>query len=508
MEADKKSNKKSNKKKKKPLRKLLLAAGILLIGAGIAYAVNAEQYKEKFMPGIEVNGIDVAEQGVEEVADELQTKARTYTLTLKFMNDQTEIITSADIDLAYNCGDELQTILDSQNRYVWLAGALGESAAFSLETDITFDEEKLREIITSLPETDPDRMTAPVDANLKLGDDLTFSIVPETNGNTIDIDKLIEACEEAIRSGQEDLNVVTADGIYIQPEYRSQDEELVDRMNSLNAFTGQTVTVHLSNNQDQVLDRTTLIDWVGVNDDGLYVIDEDKIREKSAEYIASLAASDDNYGYFRDFDSTYLGTVKLSTEALHGHKLDQEKMTENLVSVLLAEGDGEISAEYSVFIDDKDSRFGGTYIEVDIYDQHVFYYIDYELYYDCSCVTGLEGSHSTPSGIFAIENLEQGRTLEGYNSDGSLSYSAYVNYWMCFYPSYGLHDASWRDSFGGSIYTYDGSHGCVNLSTYSAGVIYNALEYDTPVIIFRGSDDVVIPEDEIQPADEVWVDEN
>ena len=64
MEADKKSNKKSNKKKKKPLRKLLLAAGILLIGVGIAYAVNAEQYKEKFMPGIEVNGIDVAEQGV------------------------------------------------------------------------------------------------------------------------------------------------------------------------------------------------------------------------------------------------------------------------------------------------------------------------------------------------------------------------------------------------------------------------------------------------------------
>ena len=157
---------------------------------------------------------------------------------------------------------------------------------------------------------------------------------------------------------------------------------------------------------------------------------------------------------------------------------------------------------YSKMEDIKDPRFGGTYVEVDILNQHVFFYIDYELYYDGDCVSGLEYGHATPSGIFSIQDKERGRILEGYNSDGTVSYTAYVEYWMCFYPHYGLHDASWRDYFGGDIYLYDGSHGCVNLSRYTASMLYDAIDYDTPVIIFRGQDDYAVPEDEIDPNTE------
>ena len=59
-----------------------------------------------------------------------------------------------------------------------------------------------------------------------------------------------------------------------------------------------------------------------------------------------------------------------------------------------------------------------------------------------------------------------------------------VNYWMAFVGGmYGFHDATWRSYFGGYIYTYDGSHGCVNLPLWAAETLYNNVEVGTPVFI-------------------------
>ena len=48
---------------------------------------------------------------------------------------------------------------------------------------------------------------------------------------------------------------------------------------------------------------------------------------------------------------------------------------------------------------------------------------------------------------------------------------------MPFVYGQGLHDASWQSSFGGNRYkTGAGSHGCVNLPTDQAALIYNTIE--------------------------------
>ena len=65
-------------------------------------------------------------------------------------------------------------------------------------------------------------------------------------------------------------------------------------------------------------------------------------------------------------------------------------------------------------------------------------------------------------------------------------YRSYVNYWMPFNGGIGLHDATWRSEFGGDIYMYDGSHGCVNLPLANAGVIYNNVSAGTKVIVYGG----------------------
>ena len=54
---------------------------------------------------------------------------------------------------------------------------------------------------------------------------------------------------------------------------------------------------------------------------------------------------------------------------------------------------------------------------------------------------------------------------------------------MPIYGAVGLHDATWRWSFGGDIYTYNGSHGCVNLPLNTAAYIYNNVPTGTTVKI-------------------------
>ena len=49
--------------------------------------------------------------------------------------------------------------------------------------------------------------------------------------------------------------------------------------------------------------------------------------------------------------------------------------------------------------------------------------------------------------------------------------------------THGMHDATWRWRFGGNIYTYDPSHGCVNMPLDKAEDLYYMVEIGTPVYI-------------------------
>jgi len=91
----------------------------------------------------------------------------------------------------------------------------------------------------------------------------------------------------------------------------------------------------------------------------------------------------------------------------------------------------------------------------------------------------------TPAGVFSLYYKERNRVLRGTKQpDGSYEYESPVKYWMPFNGGIGLHDASWRSKFGGTIYQYSGSHGCINLPTSAAAAIYENIEAGMPVVCF------------------------
>lgn len=121
-----------------------------------------------------------------------------------------------------------------------------------------------------------------------------------------------------------------------------------------------------------------------------------------------------------------------------------------------------------VFIESKNiSLIENTYIEIDISDQMLYFYQDNNLILSSPVVTGMSDT-PTYNGYFYIYYKETDAVLKGINDD----YEQPVNFWMPFDGGIGLHDALWRDNFGGNIYQFNGSHGCVNLPYEVALYLY------------------------------------
>lgn len=121
-------------------------------------------------------------------------------------------------------------------------------------------------------------------------------------------------------------------------------------------------------------------------------------------------------------------------------------------------------------------KYKNSYIEISISNQKLNYYEKGEIVLTSDIVTGI--NNGTPTGNYKVLNKARNVNLKGED------YVSFVNYWIAFIGhSYGMHDASWRSSFGGSIYKYNGSHGCVNMPYSKVQQLYNMVEIGTPVYI-------------------------
>ena len=94
----------------------------------------------------------------------------------------------------------------------------------------------------------------------------------------------------------------------------------------------------------------------------------------------------------------------------------------------------------------------------------------------------------TQVGVFPLAFKESPSILRGENAeetgDPNDDYETEVQYWMPFFEGQGLHDASWQPAFGGNIYTYNGSHGCINLPPSVAKTIYENIQPGMAIVIF------------------------
>jgi len=111
--------------------------------------------------------------------------------------------------------------------------------------------------------------------------------------------------------------------------------------------------------------------------------------------------------------------------------------------------------------------------------QKLHFYKEGTLIVETDIVTGdMRRRRSTPEGVYFIYLKQKNRVLRGPG------YASPVKFWMPVKGGVGIHDANWRDEFGGNIYETDGSHGCINIPPDIMEDIYEQAEVGMPVVMF------------------------
>ena len=430
-----------------------------------------------FANGTSVNGVAVGGMSNEEAKAKLEQNYGSYKLTIKERGGKTEEITAAEIGYKVVITNELQAAIDQQ-----AAGAAG-AGALTIAMPLSCDQTMLANRIASL-NCMSDSAAPTVDAHISAWEEgKDFTIVPEVKGESVDKAKVQTAINAAIASGMTEIDL-EALGCYTPIQVTSGDASLKALCAQMNQAKNATITFHIGD-ATETLSGTEYVSWYTGGENGVITVD----RDKAAAYIKALAAKYDTAGTTRTFHTTSGKEVALTGP--YGWKIDQAGEIAALTELIQSGSawqDGDSADREPVYSQSAVSRTGGdwgnTYVQVDLGGQHVYMVKDGTVVWDAPCVTGnVSKDYTTPAGIYSLTYKEKDRILRGKKLDnGKYEYESHVDYWMPFNGGIGLHDASWRSKFGGTIYQTSGSHGCVNLPPASAATLYDLLYKGIPVI--------------------------
>ena len=467
-------------------KKPVLISGIVVLVLLIVYLAGMLYYNDKFLNGTMVNGSDVGGMTLQKANDQLSKKVNGQSLKLIFNDGQSEVLQSAQLGVSYNKDNSLNQLMKNQNKWAWFIGFF-KNEKNTLTDLIQISDENLTNGIASMEHAKEENQIAPTDAYIQYKDG-SFSIIEETLGSKFNIEELVKNIKVALSEGKQQLDVTKANG-YVKPQVYKDDQDLNNQLKAANEYCLSAITYTTPKGKEIALDGSTLITWLSKQDDGSYTKDESVFKEKLTAFVKELASQYNSIGATRTFTGkdgqshtvsggTYGFRVSTDSEVSALLKMINENKSENN---RIPEHTGQLPSG-------ENGGLGTTYLEINITKQHLWFVKDGSVVLESDFVSGKESDPTrlTPSGTYYIYNKERNRVLRGTKQpNGKYEYESPVSYWMPFNKGIGLHDASWRSTFGRDIYINSGSHGCINLPTGFAGSLYSQIYVNLPVVVYR-----------------------
>ncbi|MEG1255796.1 peptidoglycan binding domain-containing protein [Clostridium sp.] len=451
--------------------KITICTIISLCALLVIYFSMSLYFINRFYFGSVIDGINACGKTVGQIEEEILSRSKTYALELKERGNVKEVIQSNDIGLKYDLNGEVQVLKDNQNPFGWIYGVFN-TQEFKMIKKTLYDEELLRKSFENLACFDSGNIIEPQNAKLEYMNN-EYVIVDEVKGNKINKDALYEKVVDVILKGETIMDLESIN-CYEEPKYTSGSKEIIEAKNILEKYTASKIT-YTFGEHTEVLDESIIHDWVEVDENFKISLDE----EKAKNYIDTLANRYDTVGGTREF-VTSSGVTKNVSGGDYGWLINRYEEVEYLVDAI-KEGQSitkePIYAQSAVAYGTND--IGNTYVEIDLTKQHIWFYKDGSLIVEGDVVTGnVSSNHSTPAGTYKLDYKQKDAILRGDD------YATPVSFWMPFNSDIGLHDATWRTDFGGSIYLTNGSHGCVNAPYYVADAIFYNIEDGAPIICY------------------------
>ncbi len=444
--------------------KILVGFLILTILIGVYFA-GSFYYKDKLPMNTYVNQANLGGMTLENADIALEKSDAWDKITIKSNSEDFLEVKSDQIDYKYISSPNLDKIFDEQSEWKWFFSIFQKS---EYTTPIIFDynENKLKDLIASIEELDKELLNAQA---VYSSSSNAFIIEPHSYEIQITEKEIANLVAEAMENKELEVNIEE----YIkQPDIFEDDEKLNLAKDKANELLDLRLVYDFAD-REEVIDQSILKDLIFVKDREVEID-----PEKTNEFVISLARKYDTFSSNRNF-ITSSGESIVTNGGSYGWLVHRKKTTDELMEHIKTGENKTIEPVYSykALIRNSDD-VGNSYVEIDLNRQMVYLYIDGQLKVQTPTVTGNTArGHDTPTGVFPLNYKEKDAVLRGEN------YASPVKYWMPFNGNVGMHDADWRNSFGGDIYRKNGSNGCINLPPSDAKTIFDLVYPGMPVIV-------------------------
>lgn len=463
----------------KKIRKLTaILFGITAVSLMGVYLGLALYYRNAFPYGTWINNVYCTGKSIEQVNKELAKDFVYEGVTVIDKDGGRYLLSAEDIGYRFDFGAALEIYQSQQNPWMWV-DSLFQSREAELSPVISYDRAAFADAFEALPFAQGWREAREYRLEIVRGDG-GYALVNERM-DVLSVEAAKRAVEEAIEGFQTEVSLTEA-GCYQDLPLTEQMRETLAVWEKLERFQQCSVVYKLGEEEIPV-DATLVSGWIATDGNGRFLLDEagqPQLRENAIEdFVADLAARYDTVGASRQFRATRGGTVTVEG-GLYGNRIDQEAEVAYLTKAFRDKRSEVHEPAYIQMAKAQGSEdIGSTYIEVDMGQQKMYYYADGVLEIDTPIVTGnISRRMGTPSGVNYVYAKQKNRILRGQG------YASPVDFWMPVKGNIGIHDASWRGEFGGSIYQTNGSHGCINTPRAAMEKLYAMAEIGTPVIMF------------------------
>lgn len=456
------------------LRITAMVGGFGLIFANTAFAAH---FIGRAFPGTEVGGLKIGGMTREQARAALKQEAASYRIDL-VVDGQELQLDPKSLGAKYDLDATLESAFapNSQPVAAWAAAERAKEPALVMAYSV--HESALKEFTSKLA---VNQATAPVDAVLLIENGQP-KVQPDKPGLGINKDEAEDLLRAAIANREEDLEIkkgaVPADirEEHVAPAVEEAKQILAARI--VLKYEGKSFTPSAA----------AIGEWLVFNKDtAARKLTPSVNYEALKAYLKNVVAKQVDVAPVAKKITVVNGEVKNEEGGADGLAVDVEKAAASVSSALLTSK--ALTLDLPTYVVKFKTQYNrtvtldyGRYIEVNLSAQRLWAYEDGKVVFEAPVTTGMNG-RSTVEGLFSIYSKERNRYLNGYSI--GYSYNVFVKYWMPFYGNYGLHDASWRGSFGGPDYTYNGSSGCVNMPEYAAAWIWDWAAVGTPVWTHR-----------------------
>lgn len=449
---------------------------ILLTGSYVGLSVY---YTDDFIYGTWINGLYCTGKSVEEVNSLLTNQVQNDRILVDFADGEAEELCFLDAGVTFSFTDSLMRLKEAQNKWTWpllFVANLGNAEMFP---SYSIDRKQYEEAFSKMQcvkARKPDEAYA-----VKIQSTKDGYVLLNERVHLLNKEKAQDAVYDALLYGKQEVDLEET-GCYEDLALSPSMQETINLYSKVNDFQNCGIT-YVFGDEEVPIGAGDVAKWLILDENGDFTFDENGNLAWNEDALLTFA--DDflkpynTLGGERHFQTTR-GDIVTIKGGTYGNQIDVKAEKEYLLEAFSQKRCEKHEPKYikkALYqgLDD----IGDTYIEVDMGSQMLYYYVDGKQEIATPIVTGnMMRKRDTPSCVCFVYGKQKNRTLRGPG------YASFVHFWMPVKRGIGIHDAPWRDEFGGDIYKTQGSHGCINTPYEPMEKLYDMADVGTPVVMF------------------------